>query len=415
MYKQKILFNFYFLTISVLGGLIFIFSILEFNPEQSILYLFIITLLVIIEIHPVSLDVKGQVSLSFALNLAILIIYGCWNSIIVTCFGSALADVLGKRGWQKTIFNLAQYSISLYLSGLIYKYSSPITDGSFLINQHIIPFIFTAVTYVIINFVLVAIIVSLSFEISLIDVIKMDLGMVLLFLTSLAPMSLLMVILYTNEPWSVLLILPPLALAHKGFENYLNLRKQTRATIEMLADVIDRRDPYTASHSLRVAKYAEKIAKELNLSYEKIEDIIIAARVHDLGKIAIKENILLKAGSLDASEYEEMKKHAEIGFNILSPLGIYKNLVTFVLHHHEYVDGGGYPHGLKDKSIPLGARILAVADSFDAMISDRPYRKALSEKEAIQELLNNQGRQFDQEVVRAFIKVLEKESVKDRS
>lgn len=405
---RKIGFNLYFFSISIIGVSIFIFSICNLNINMY-LYLLWIVLFVAIEMRPISLDVKGQVSLGFALNLAILMIYGTWSSIFVTGVGSAIADIIGKRGWQKAVFNSAQYSISLLIAGMVYMKLCPSSMETFTIGHHIIPFIFTALTFVIINFLLVVIIVSLSFRISLKDVVMMDLGMMTLFLTSLAPMSLLMTILYTNEPWSIILILPPLALAHNGFENYLKLRKQTRSTIELLAEVVDRRDPYTASHSARVAAYAEQIAKEMGLSYELVNDVIMAGRVHDLGKVAISDEILLKSEPLTDVEYKEMKKHPEIGYNILSPLDMYKKMLSFVLYHHERVDGRGYPRGLQGTNIPLGARILAVADSFDAMTTNRPYRKAMCEEAAIEELIKNRTMQFDPQVVDAFVRVWTRE------
>jgi len=238
---------------------------------------------------------------------------------------------------------------------------------------------------------------------------KMDLGMSVLFLTSLAPISLLMVILYSREMWSVVLILPPLALAHNGFENYLKLRKQTRETIEFLADVVDKRDPYTASHSYRVANYVERIAKEMQLPYEQIERLVMAGRVHDLGKIGINDRILQKPNKLTDSEYKDMKTHPEIGYQVLSPLEMYKDILNIVLYHHERVDGKGYPRSLNSKNIPMGAKIIAVADSYDAMTSDRPYRKAMNEEDAIQELINCRGSQFEADVVDAFVRVLIRE------
>ncbi|WP_238456564.1 HD-GYP domain-containing protein [Desulfotruncus arcticus] len=359
--------------------------------------------------RPLSLDGKSLVTLGIVFSLAILMIYGTWSSIIATGIGSAVADIIGKRGWQKVIFNSSQYSISLLAAGTIYAKLSPVTDEVFSISHHIIPFVFTATAFVVVNILLVAVIVSLSLKIALLDVIKMDEGMVTLFLISLAPLSLLLVVLYTSEPYSVILILPPLALAYVGFENYLKLSRQTRITFEHLAGIVDRRDNYTSMHSARVAAYAEQIAYAMGLSYGQVENLSMAGRVHDLGKIGVRDSVLLKPGALTDSEFEEMKKHTEIGYYILQPLEMYKEVLANVLYHHERVDGKGYPCGLKYDAIPLGARILAVADSFDAMTSDRLYRKAMSEEQAVQELIDNQGTQFDPQVVEAFIKAWKKE------
>lgn len=406
---QEIKFRVYFFIVCLIGSIIFIYAIRNIELEIWYLYLVWVLLFTFIEMQPISLNIKGKYSLSFPISLAVLLIYGTWFCIVVSGIGIILADVIGKRGWQKVLFNGSQFSISIFAAGTVYSYLNPPTSGSFAINEHIVPFVAAAITDIVVNFLLVEIIIALSNRIPLSSVIKIDWEMVALFLFSLAPMGLLMVILYTSEPWSTVLILPLLLLAHTGFENYLRLRKQARTTIELLADVVDKRDPYTASHSSRVADYAEKIANEMGLPYEQVENLVMASRVHDLGKIAVTDNILQKPGRLSDEEIIHMKTHPETGYEILNPLDIYKDLLSYVLYHHERMDGSGYPRGLNGKQIPLGARILAVADSYDAMTSDRPYRKAMSREEAIQELVSNSGKQFDPEVVNSFLKVLDNE------
>ncbi len=406
---QDIKFKTYFFVINLIGILIFLFAFVKINWDMWYFYFFWVLLFTFIEMKPISLNIKGKYSLSFPLSLAVLLIYGTWFCVIVSGLAIVIADAIAKRGWQKILFNCSQFSISILIAGTVYSKLSPPTNELFAINEHIIPFVAAAVTDIVVNFLLVEIIISLSNRIPLYSVIKMDWEMEALFLFSLAPVGLLMVILYTSEPWSTVLIVPLLLLAHNGFENYLRLRKQARTTIELLADVVDRRDPYTASHSSRVADYAVKIGNEMGLPYEQVEDLGMAGRVHDLGKIAITNDILQKPGRLSDAELRLMKTHPETGYKILYPLDIYKDLLSYVLCHHERMDGRGYPRGLTDHLIPLGARILAVADSFDAMTSDRPYRNAMSGEEAISELVNNSGKQFDPEVVDAFLKVWEKE------
>lgn len=406
---QDLRFRIYFVVVAISGFLIFIFAIKNISWELWYFYLFWIILFTFVEMQPISLNIKGKYSLSFPLSLAVLMIYGTWFCIIVSGIAIILADTIGKRGWKKVLFNCSQFSISIFIAGAVYVKFSPPTSELFAINEHILPFVAAAVTDIVINFLLVEVIISLSSKIPLFSVIKMDWEMVALFLFSLAPIGLLMAILYTNEPWSSVLIVPLLLLAHNSFENYLRLRKQARTTIELLADVVDKRDPYTASHSSRVAAYAEQIGSEMGLPYERVEALRMAGMVHDVGKVAITNDILQKPGRLLDSEFNQMKTHPETGYNILCPLDIYKDLLLYVLYHHERMDGKGYPKGLAGQHIPLGARILAVADSFDAMTSDRPYRSAMSGEEAINELINNSGKQFDSEVVKAFLRVWEKE------
>ncbi len=187
-----------------------------------------------------------------------------------------------------------------------------------------------------------------------------------------------------------------------------------RDTIHAFSSTIDARDAYTANHCRNVAQYAQKTAKILNLSEKEIDNIYIAGILHDTGKIAIAENILNKQGRLTDEEFTAMKQHVNKGYEILSTvthleqLGILKS----VLHHHERVDGQGYPMGLQGDSIPLGARILAVCDAFDAMTTDRSYRLKMRRDEAINQLLANKGSQFDPQIVDAFVTMLEREQVK---
>jgi len=204
-------------------------------------------------------------------------------------------------------------------------------------------------------------------------------------------------------------MVPPVIMADQSLRRYYSLHRETQKTLCILADIIDERDEYTYSHSIRVANYTRKIAEELNLPLNVINEIEIAGRVHDLGKINIDDSILKKNGKLTDEEYNIIKKHPEVAYRVLKNFKNYKNVAGYVLYHHVHVDGGGYPKRKSNRPIPLGARILAVADSYDAMTTDRPYRKALPQHFAVEELKRCSGTQFDPRVVNAFINVLKEE------
>lgn len=186
------------------------------------------------------------------------------------------------------------------------------------------------------------------------------------------------------------------------------LHKSYLSTIKALAAIIDLKDKYTRGHSEKVRYYALLIAKELKLSERKREMIQYAAFLHDIGKIGINIAILQKPGSLTPKEWKVIHQHPVDSSAIVKELGFLKELVPIVLYHHERYGGGGYPENKKDDEIPLGARILAVADAFDAMTSTRAYRPPLSQKKAIEELKRNRGTQFDPAVVDAFLSALKK-------
>jgi len=187
-----------------------------------------------------------------------------------------------------------------------------------------------------------------------------------------------------------------------------SLRESYIATVRALAEAVDAKDQYTRGHSTRVAAYAVAIARELGLSDEEIEGIETAAYLHDVGKIGISDRILLKPGKLTLQEMEAVRNHPKIGAKILSPINFPWEIVPIIFQHHERYSGGGYPNKLSYEEIHIGARILVVADSYEAMTSERPYRSALSQQTAIEELKKCSGTQFDPVIVEAFLKILER-------
>ncbi len=184
---------------------------------------------------------------------------------------------------------------------------------------------------------------------------------------------------------------------------YKSLEEAFFQTIKSLASALDFRDPYTGGHSEQVMKLAEVIARANKLSEEEIKVIMYAGALHDVGKIGIKENILNKPGRLEKNEILEMQRHPVIGSNILQPVSMLREVSRLVYYHHERFDGKGYPEGLSGKNIPLGSRIIAIADSVDAMNSDRSYRKRLKPEVIREELVKNAGTQFDPELIKVFL------------
>lgn len=182
--------------------------------------------------------------------------------------------------------------------------------------------------------------------------------------------------------------------------------------ITALASAIDARDAYTHGHSTRVTEFAVAIAEKLQLSPAEVDIIRNASILHDVGKIGIKEVILQKPGRLTEEERREMEFHPYIGTKILNSVKLLEPVLPLVYHHHERFDGTGYPDGLRGEEIPLGARIIAVADAFESMTSDRPYRKALPVEEAVAELRRGSGRQFDPRLVKVFMELVDEGKIR---
>ncbi|MFB3897227.1 MAG: HD domain-containing phosphohydrolase [bacterium] len=198
------------------------------------------------------------------------------------------------------------------------------------------------------------------------------------------------------------------AIAIHNSRLYSYLREIYVSTIKAFAVAIEARDPYTRGHSERISQFAVAIAQEMNLESDQLDTIRDAALLHDIGKIGVRESILQKPTKLNDDEYREMQRHAVLGTQILQSIPSLKPLLSIVHHHQEKFNGTGYPDKLSGVSIPLGARIIAVADAFEAMTSDRPYRPARSVKQAIKELKKFSGTQFDPSIVTAFIHILER-------
>ena len=219
--------------------------------------------------------------------------------------------------------------------------------------------------------------------------------------------------IFTKEEIEVMTIFAAqVAIAIQESRYYDDIRKNYFNTIHALVLAIEARDPYTRGHTDRVTKYAMGIARNLNVDESDIEMLRYAAEVHDIGKISIPDVILNKPGRLTPAERAMIELHPLKGVEMLEPLEFLKPAIPIVRYHHERFDGTGYPDGLEKESIPLLARILSCADSFDAMTSERPYRnRKLTVEEALNEIRNNAGSQFDPFVARLFIKSMRQKSV----
>ncbi len=185
----------------------------------------------------------------------------------------------------------------------------------------------------------------------------------------------------------------------------LQIERSYEDTLEALGAAIDLRDSETAGHSRRVAMYSTKIAKELDVAEHELKTIIRGAWLHDIGKLATPDAILLKPGALTQEEWRIMQRHAEIGYDLVKRIPFLAQAAEIILSHHERWDGSGYPRGLKARDIPLGARVFAVADTVDAMTSDRPYRSALSFEETEEEIRRGSGSRYDSQVANVFLSV----------
>ncbi len=400
----------YILVIALLAIILLIYLIPTI-PDLSQIWLsilFFIIILLLAEFIPVSLPAGGEITISFPIDFVVILVYGPGLAMIVSAL-STLGILVGKRtkNVERILFNAAQFSLASGLAGMVYLSTGGMT-GTQNLFRFVIPAALCALTYCIINSCLVAGVISLDSGMNIAKVYRINVKEVLPSYLAEAPLGFIMAVIYVEIGiLGIMLFFFPLLLARQSFELYTRMRKMYIDTIRTLAATIDAKDPYTRGHSERVSQMAVKLAKRVGYTESEIEYIEYAAILHDIGKIGIEDRILGKKDKLTDEEYEKIKEHPVIGAGIIESIEFLKKCSQTVLHHHEHYDGKGYPDGLKGEDIPRTARLLAIIDAYDAMSSDRPYRRKLTEQDILNELQKEAGKQFDPDMVKFFISILE--------
>ncbi|WP_326909671.1 HD-GYP domain-containing protein [Sedimentibacter sp. MB31-C6] len=396
----------YVFILSLLAIVVLAFLIKSYQITDITLLIVFSILSAIAETFLIPLPVFGAISVSFALTFSSILLTDPLTAAIITVSGvffrcpyvdgRGRVNILNSQIY-KTIFNISQSIINAGIAGVIYVYTDKVFNFGFDFYNPIAGLL-TLIVYLLLNSCFMAKLMSIILAESFANVWRNY----LLGFINIALVSLLgIVIAFSYNSYSlggILLFFIPLLLARYTFKLYLDMRKNYFDTINMLIRTIEANDPYTSGHSMRVSNYAESIARKLNLPQNKIDILKSAALLHDIGKIGIDKKILNKTGKLEDYEFEIIKKHSEIGATIISDLSYMANISDIIKHHHERNDGKGYPDGLSYNNIPLETSILTIADSFDAMTSDRPYRYALSLDDALEQIMSNSGTQFNPDI-----------------
>ncbi len=368
-------------------------------------------------------EFRSQISASVSLVVAGVLILEPPLGIVAAATGTLLSELLlrgnalrtGPR-WQiiqVIAFNVGQVALSLAVVSMLLR------AVQFPHGQLVAPVDFgialaAFVVHVLFNHTLVFGIVSLQTRQWLRHLVRDWYREFAPQYLVLGASALLLTVLYFISPPHALLGLIPLALVHFSFRSYLRIREEAQKTFEKVVQLLEQRDPYTGEHSADVADLAADIAQELGIHGGDLEIIRSVARVHDIGKIAVPDKILLKPGKLDPEEWELMKRHADIGADLLQGLAIYDRYAHVVRHEHEHWNGNGYPDGLRGELIPLPSRIISAADVYHALISDRPYRPAYDQEEALDIIRKMSGRQLDPRVVGALLRVIERRETEEQ-
>jgi putative nucleotidyltransferase with HDIG domain len=346
-------------------------------------------------------DVMYSVSCG-VLVAAILLFPLAW-AIFIAAVGLALGGALrGQRQPIKLLFNMANLTLSVAAGSALWSLGG---GAAGLTSPASIPLIvIAALTYFAINTSLTAAIVAFVLHLPIRLVWRRSHGNMMTANLAMLAVGVPAAGLWLAYPWMLVCLAIALWAVHGAMSDRVKLETQTLDSLFELADILDARDKYTHGHSERVGHYAEQLAVQLELAGDRTHLAFLAGRLHDIGKCAIDNEVLLKPGALAESERDQMRRHPEVGSAMLAHFSLFRDVARSVRGHHERWDGQGYPDGLLGEAIPLEARIIAVADSYDAMTTTRPYRVALPHAEAIRRLHAGAGQQWDPKIVSAFVK-----------
>jgi len=361
---------------------------------------------------PVRLPQGTFASVSFAPIIAAVVLGGPVAAGVVAVLGTTEGrELRGRVPWYGTLFNHAALLISAVAAGVVFDGSISFTqsvEGTAGALLSFVGLLVAGAVYYLLSGTLAVLAISLRTGVTARTVWAKDIGAIAPNLIGLVPLGFLMAQIFTLPNgvgwWATALFVVPLFTTRLAYHRYVETRELFEQTIGALANAVDARDRYTRGHSGRVSRIAEAMSRVMKLPEPEIEIIKWAGLLHDVGKIGIRDNILLKEGPLDREERILMNQHPTIGAEIVAPARQLAAEAPLILTHHEWFNGSGYPAGVEALDIPRGARILGVADAYEAMTSARPYRKTpLSHEIAIGELRKFSGIQFDPEIVPILI------------
>lgn len=367
---------------------------------------------------PIYIRDDYTIDMSFVCNLASIFCFGPVFSaamvlismpfiITPTNTGEKTYNHIFNRPPIKTAFNAGNYTISVFLSGVLYQKAGGIVGG-FLLPQILLPLILSAFSFILLNCGLLLLLFSLNGQGAFFPTLLKNLWEFLPNMAASAPIAYFIAKILTmeNGVYLVLFIMLPLLLARYSFVLYLEAKKNYYNMVKTLTAALEAKDKYTEGHSHRVEEYAEMIARKMHYHPSEIEDIKVAALLHDIGKIGIDEKILNKPGPLTPGEREIIMTHPQISASILKNVKLNDAVREAILHHHERYDGGGYPDHTKGNEIHTAVYIIGAADAYDAMTSNRPYCASMPVEQVVQILKEESGKQFHPKVVSAFLEAL---------
>jgi len=339
--------------------------------------------------------------------IASFVLGGPFAGAIVALIGTTDGrEVRGEVPWYGTAFNHASAVIAAVLGGMLYEVLLRLipNQATLLPVGAFIAAILASGLFFAVSWTLAVLAVSTRTQVQIKAVLAQDLGGTAAHFIGLAPLAWLMAQTFPLPNgvgwWATALFVVPLVTTRLAYARYVETRELFEQTISALSKAVDARDKYTRNHSSRVSNIAEAMCRVMRLAEDEIERIKWAGLLHDVGKIGIRDHILLKEGPLDKNERTLMNQHPTIGAEIVAPASQLSSEAPLIRAHHEWFNGSGYPDGIEALDVPLGARILTIADAYEAMTSSRPYRKTpLTHQQAEDQLVKFSGIQFDPDIV----------------
>ena len=366
-----------------------------------------LALMIYSEAGPVPLPIGGYATTSAIIDLPCLLLLGPFYTAVMDVISTFVVQALVYRKPAiKVFYNMAIFALTDFAAGYAFLAAGG-EVGRLSLWADFGPLLACGVAYFAANSAFVSIVVGLVSGPNPWRVWQRNFYQGMLPHLSFIGLGILAAVTYFGVgPWGLVLFAIPYLVARHSFLNYMEIRSDLKNFVRALSEVLEEIDPYTRHHSVRVAEYAVRIARGMGRSEREVEEIEYAALVHDLGKIGPQhQHILQKPGSLSHEEQRTLRSHPAAGAEIVAKVRALRRSAEIVRSHHERPDGQGYPFGLRSQDVPLGARILNVSDAFDAMTSDRPYRRALSVDAALKELRRGAGTQFDTQVVQTLIRL----------
>lgn len=407
----------YILFVSVIGILFIFYSLIQLNHMQIVDVILFGALAALAESSPIYISKEVTLSVAFAIDLMAIVLLGPYKGAIVAVLGYIMkVDKVDhnkiihifNRPLYKSLFNISQIALSTGAGGIAYVLLGGAV-GRQIIPSYLIPAVAGGLVYYILNSFMISYLITLLNEKPFLYVWRKDFKWTQSDMLFLIFLGVIMASAFVRYKYiSLALFFVPLVMIRYTLKLYMDSKQSYYETINVLIKALEAKDKYTAGHSKSVEKITRLLCKELGVNEYFTERVQIAALLHDIGKIGIPENILNKPGKLTPDEYDVIKYHPVYGYEILKDVAGLKDICTWIRYHHERFDGKGYPDGKKGYEIPLESQILSLADVFDALVSDRPYRKAFTQDEAYTIIIESNEKQFSPDIIKAFKRAYEK-------